>query len=194
MAGTLMTNDSRAGVRFSFPGAPVLITGGSHGIGLELAREFADAGATVTITGRRASAAEYETDLARFRYLQLEVSDNAQVDSIAAQLGQLDILINNAGEPFPGGDQWNPDNFELAVKINLTSGFRMAVASRARTLGVAGWVRNRADGTVEAVFAGEPDAVDALVRWCSDGPRGAAVSRVDVDDVAHEELTSFEIR
>jgi NAD(P)-dependent dehydrogenase (short-subunit alcohol dehydrogenase family) len=129
MAGNLMTNDSRAGVRFSFPGAHVLITGGSHGIGLELARKFADAGANVTITGRRASAAEYETDLARFRYLQLEVSDNAQVDAIAAQLGQLDILVNNAGEPFPGGgDQWNADNFELAVKVNLTSAFRMAVA------------------------------------------------------------------
>jgi len=124
-----MTNDSHAGVRFSFPGAHVLITGGSHGIGLELAREFADAGATVTITGRRRIAADYETDLARFRYLQLEVADNAQVDAIAAQLGRLDILINNAGEPFPGGgDQWNPDNFELAVKVNLTSGFRMAVA------------------------------------------------------------------
>jgi NAD(P)-dependent dehydrogenase (short-subunit alcohol dehydrogenase family) len=123
-----MSKDSNSGVRFSFPGAHVLITGGSHGIGLELAREFADAGATVTITGRRASAADYETDLGRFRYLQLEVSDNAQVDAIAAQLGQLDILINNAGEPFPGGDQWNPDNFELAVKVNLTSGFRMAVA------------------------------------------------------------------
>jgi len=44
-----------------------------------LAHEFADAGAVVTITGRRARAADYETDLSRFRYLQLEVSDNAQV-------------------------------------------------------------------------------------------------------------------
>ena len=124
-----MTADAQSTVRFSFPGAHVLITGGSHGIGHQLAHEFADAGAVVTITGRRAQAVDYETDLSRFRYVQLEVSDNAQVDAVAASLERLDILINNAGEPFPGGgDQWNPDHFELAVKINLTSGFRLAVA------------------------------------------------------------------
>jgi acylphosphatase len=73
-------------------------------------------------------------------------------------------------------------------------GYRMAVASRARALGVAGWVRNRADGTVEAVFEGAPDAVESLVRWCADGPRGADVSRVDDDTVRPEGLTSFQIR
>jgi NAD(P)-dependent dehydrogenase (short-subunit alcohol dehydrogenase family) len=124
-----MTADTQSAVRFSFPDAHVLITGGSHGIGHQLAHEFADAGAVVTITGRRARAADYETDLSRFRYVQLEVADNAQVDAVAASLERLDILINNAGEPFPGGgDQWNPDHFELAVRINLTSGFRLAVA------------------------------------------------------------------
>jgi NAD(P)-dependent dehydrogenase (short-subunit alcohol dehydrogenase family) len=116
-------------VTFRFPGTHVLVTGGSHGIGHRLAAEFAAAGAHVTITGRRRSADDYETDLSRFRYLQLEVSDNAQVDAVARTLPQLDILINNAGEPFPGGgDQWHPDHFELAVRINLTSAFRMAVA------------------------------------------------------------------
>ena len=73
-------------------------------------------------------------------------------------------------------------------------GFRVSAASRAQARGVAGWVRNLDDGTVEALFEGEPDAVDSLVRWCSVGPRGAAVSRVDVDDVASAGLTAFEIR
>jgi acylphosphatase len=71
-------------------------------------------------------------------------------------------------------------------------GFRVSLASRAR--GVAGWVRNLADGSVEAVFEGDPDTVDALVRWCSIGPRGAAVSHVDVDEASPQGLTSFEIR
>jgi acylphosphatase len=73
-------------------------------------------------------------------------------------------------------------------------GFRMSVASRARARGVAGWVRNLPDGTVEAVFEGEVGAVDAVVAWCRDGPRGAAVARVDVRDEEPQELSSFEIR
>ena len=55
-------------------------------------------------------------------------------------------------------------------------GFRLAVAGAARTRGVAGWVCNRSDGTVEAVFEGDADAVASLVRFCHEGPRGAGVS------------------
>jgi acylphosphatase len=60
-------------------------------------------------------------------------------------------------------------------------GFRMATIERARSRGVAGQVRNRADGAVEAVFEGEADAVDALIAWCSRGPTGARVDDVKVD-------------
>jgi len=73
-------------------------------------------------------------------------------------------------------------------------GFRMFVASRARGRGVTGWVRNRADGSVEAVLEGEREAVDAVVAACEDGPRGADVSGVDVFDEEPEGLRSFEIR
>jgi acylphosphatase len=73
-------------------------------------------------------------------------------------------------------------------------GFRVFVASRARARGVAGWVRNCADGSVEAVFEGELEAVDALVAACEDGPRGADVSGVDVTDEQLEGLRGFEIR
>lgn len=59
-------------------------------------------------------------------------------------------------------------------------GFRFAVARTAETRGVAGWVRNRADGTVEAVFEGEPEAVESLVAYAGQGPRGSVVERVDV--------------
>ena len=60
-------------------------------------------------------------------------------------------------------------------------GFRYATAARARSRGVAGWVRNNADGTVEAVFEGEPDAVDALIAWCRRGPSAARVDDVTVE-------------
>ena len=73
-------------------------------------------------------------------------------------------------------------------------GFRLAVARAAAAHAVAGWVRNRADGTVEAVFEGEPDAVASVVRFCRDGPRGADVTRVEVGDEAPEGLAGFGVR
>ena len=60
--------------------------------------------------------------------------------------------------------------------------FRDSVRERADSRGLAGWVRNRDDGAVEAVFEGTEDDVDALVRFCHEGPRSADVERVDVVD------------
>ena len=73
-------------------------------------------------------------------------------------------------------------------------GFRYAIARAAQSRGVAGWVRNRPDGTVEAVFEGEPEAVESLVGLCRAGPRGAEVDRTDVTDEVPEGLRGFEIR
>jgi acylphosphatase len=61
-------------------------------------------------------------------------------------------------------------------------GFRVHTAERARSLGVAGSVRNLPDGTVEAAFEGEEAAVEALVGWCRRGPAGARIDAVEVDD------------
>jgi acylphosphatase len=58
--------------------------------------------------------------------------------------------------------------------------FRAEVSSRARSLGLAGWVRNRPDGSVEAVFEGEQERVDSMLRWCERGPAGARVDAVEV--------------
>jgi acylphosphatase len=72
--------------------------------------------------------------------------------------------------------------------------FRDSVRRRASSSGVFGWVRNNWDGTVEAVFEGTPDAVDALVTLCHKGPRGARVDRVEVLDEEPEGLSGFAIR
>jgi acylphosphatase len=58
--------------------------------------------------------------------------------------------------------------------------FRASCAERARALGLGGWVRNTADGRVEAVFEGPGDAVETVVRWCHEGPRHARVDAVEV--------------
>jgi acylphosphatase len=73
-------------------------------------------------------------------------------------------------------------------------GFRFALTQAARSRGCSGWVGNRADGAVEAVFEGEPEAVESLVRWCRRGPRGAEVDDVEVRDEPPEGLRGFEVR
>jgi acylphosphatase len=59
-------------------------------------------------------------------------------------------------------------------------GFRAAVSRRARTRGVAGWVRNLPSGELEAVFEGDEAAVEGMIRFCGDGPRAAQVEGMDV--------------
>jgi acylphosphatase len=58
--------------------------------------------------------------------------------------------------------------------------FRAEARQRARSLGLAGWVQNRADGAVEAAFEGPKEAVESMLRWCNHGPAAARVDAVDV--------------
>ncbi len=60
--------------------------------------------------------------------------------------------------------------------------FRDSVRRRAEALGVGGWVTNRDDGAVEALFEGEPDAVEQLVEFCRRGPGRAEVSELEVSE------------
>jgi acylphosphatase len=69
--------------------------------------------------------------------------------------------------------------------------FRDTTRRQATARDVAGWVRNNHDGTVEAVFEGEPEAVGAMVRFAHEGPRGAVVQRVDVIEEQPEGLSGF---
>ena len=66
-------------------------------------------------------------------------------------------------------------------------GFREALREEARRLGVRGWVRNRRDGSVEALLHGAPEAVDALTEWARRGPRLARVTGVHAEPRPAEE-------
>ena len=72
--------------------------------------------------------------------------------------------------------------------------FRDSVRRLADRGGVAGWVANRRDGTVEAVFEGTPGEVDRLIDFCRDGPRGARVDGVAVSEEEPDGLRGFEVR
>ena len=72
--------------------------------------------------------------------------------------------------------------------------FRDSTEEEAGRRGVAGWVRNRDDGTVEAVFEGDAEAVDAMVDFCREGPSRANVEDVEVSDEEPEGLDGFQTR
>lgn len=68
-------------------------------------------------------------------------------------------------------------------------GYRYALQAQAESLGVAGWVRNRADGSVEALVQGEARAVEAVIAWAHRGPPAARVVAVQVDPATGEDTT-----
>jgi acylphosphatase len=73
--------------------------------------------------------------------------------------------------------------------------FRDSTRQKAEELGLAGWVKNTPDGSVEAVFEGPSEKVREMLRWCEEGPRQASVENVDTDiEDAGGELSGFEVR
>jgi len=72
--------------------------------------------------------------------------------------------------------------------------FRDTVSSEAESRGVAGWVKNRDDGTVEAVFEGDRDGVEAMVDLCGSGPDSADVAELEAGEEEPEGLSGFEVR
>ena len=72
--------------------------------------------------------------------------------------------------------------------------FRDSARRLAQRHGVSGWVANRADGAVEAVFEGEADAVERLIAFSREGPRGAQVESVEVTEEEPTGLSGFAVR
>lgn len=90
-----------------------------------------------------------------------------------------------------------PEMFDTITRLLRVHGrvqgvyYRASTVQQAERLGVSGWVRNRADGSVEALVQGAPDAVQALIDWAHQGPPHAQVERVEVSDAPAEALVGF---
>ena len=72
--------------------------------------------------------------------------------------------------------------------------FRADARARAESLGLAGWIRNAADGSVEAAFEGDEERVRSMVDWCRRGPSGARVDDVEVETEEPTGETGFHVR
>jgi 3-oxoacyl-[acyl-carrier protein] reductase len=121
-------------VSFDFTGTNVLVTGGTSGLGNAIAADFAKAGAAVTVTGTRGSAADYpEIDLSALQYRRCQMSDTDAIDALAESLGDLDILVNNAGGPYAAHkDEWDPDGYAGSVAVNMFAHMRLTMACHDR--------------------------------------------------------------
>lgn len=114
----------------------VLITGGTSGIGEAIARGFANQGDRVVATG--VTAAEVSSATSRWRELGLEnlhaqpldVTSDDSIAALLAPLAQLDVLVNCAGIIVRGGAEFQLENFERVIDINLTGTMRVATACR----------------------------------------------------------------
>ena len=121
-----------AKVDFDFGGTQVLVTGGSNGIGLGIARAFRAANARVAITGRKAKVSDYPEDLSGFDYHQAEMTSEADLERLAGSFDRLDVLVNNAGASLMAEDEWKPEVFERALRLHLFASFRLAVRLKDR--------------------------------------------------------------
>jgi len=180
------------GLSFDFTGTSVLVTGGTSGIGHAVATAFSTAGAEVTITGTRATVGQYDTDLSAFTFRQLEMRDDDAVDALAAGLGSLDVLVNNAGANFPDGlDEWSPEGFSASLAMNLEGAQRLTVGAKealagstmaggASVVNVVSMMSYRAT-TIVPGYSSSKAGLLALTRnlalhWVNDGIRVNAVA------------------
>ena len=113
-----------------YAGRPVLVAGGTSGIGLAIATAFRDAGAHVTATGATAAEAAAATaGTADISFVPLDVRDAAAVADLAAGFGRLGVLVDCAGVNLRAAE-FTEDGFTAALDINLTGAMRLATAFR----------------------------------------------------------------
>jgi NAD(P)-dependent dehydrogenase (short-subunit alcohol dehydrogenase family) len=187
-------------------GKKALVTGATSGIGRAVARSFAAAGADVVVTGRRAEQGAETVALitdagGKATYLQADLGEMAEVERLAQCVGDIDILINNAGfYPMVPTTAVTPDEFQRIYDVNLRSAYFLtaAVAPRMAALGGGTIVNTSSIGAkiglpVAAAYSGTKAALESMTRsWAVEfGPSGVRVNAVCLGAVRTETLLSI---
>ena len=129
---------------FRLDGRRALVTGGASGIGLEVCRKLADAGADVIIADIDGEAAEaVSRDIPRSRVAVLDVTDAAQVNAAIGALDKLDILINNAGIGLVGNiEETDADDFRRLMRVNVEGMYLVTKAAMPLLIASRGTIVN----------------------------------------------------
>lgn len=170
-----------------FAGRHVIVSGGTSGIGLEIARGFAGLGADVTATGSsEKKIAGLAGETANIRFTALDVRDRDAVRDFCAAQSRCDVLVNGAGVA-RGGEEWDEDVWLDTMEVNLNSQFRLAIGLRERLaeskgsiINVASMLSYMADPGVPAYTASKTGVLGltrALAhKWGRDGIRVNAIA------------------
>ncbi len=118
---------------YDFSGRRVLVTGGTRGLGLQVAQAFAESGADVTVTGTASFVSYYDPEVARLGYHQLDLTDGDEIASLAARLGHVDVLVNAASPRLSTAiDAAEQEFLAQAARLALVGPFQLATRLRHR--------------------------------------------------------------
>jgi len=201
-----MTAPSNA-LTFDFTGSQVLVTGGTSGIGHGIATAYREAGATVTVTGTRGAASEYDVDLSGLEYRSLAMTSAEDVTALGGSFGTLDILVNNAGATFAGGlDEYDPAGFEESLRVNLQGAYRLThachgaltasqAAGGASVVSLVSMAAFRAITLVPGYAASKAGLVSMTQtlgsRWAADGIRVNAIAPGNIETPMTAPMTAM---
>lgn len=169
-----------------FTDKDVLVTGGSNGIGNGIARAFREAGAHVTITGTK-PAEDYETDITDMTFMQTDLGDDEAVRRLAREVGQLDVLVNNAGMVVYRRREFEAETFRKVLDVNLTATMTLSTLCKPGLTATGGSIVNIASLTSFFASSGNPAygaskagvvqlTKTLAVAWAKDGLRVNAIA------------------
>lgn len=173
---------------FDFRSQTVLVSGGSSGIGFAIAQAFADAGADVIATGISDEVAREAAGRdSRISFRVLDVGDQPAIEQLVSGIKSLNVLVNCAGMLLRDGKEFDLENFERVLDVNLTGTMRLCsvcrpllAAKRGNIVNIASMLSFFGSGFVPAYSASKGGVAQLTkslaIAWAADGIRVNAVA------------------
>jgi NAD(P)-dependent dehydrogenase (short-subunit alcohol dehydrogenase family) len=164
-----------------------VITGGARGIGFGIATAMLDGGYEVTVTGFSEEEVAAVPERTHLSVSRLDVTQAKSVTELVERFDELDVLVNCAGTLFRDGAEYDIDNFQRVIDVNLTGTMRMCIASHPKLAAARGTIVNTASmlsffgGPLVPAYTASKGGVMQLtkslaVAWASEGIRVNAIA------------------